>query len=91
MHWKRTHTEERGKDWTDWVSEDGAWMAAEGYDETARKAGHPWSLFLRVDGRWRWMGTHKSLADAKSQAVVPGSSPAQQESAPVRWRCREPA
>ncbi len=70
MRWKKSPAEARGKgkNWIDWVSENGAWKAAEGYDEQARKAGFPWSLFFRVDGHWRWMGKNKSLADAKSQA-----------------------
>lgn len=67
--WKKSPATERGKNWLDWISPDGAWMAAEGYDELAREGGRPWSLFRRVDGRWRWMGTHKSLAEAKSQAA----------------------
>lgn len=66
--WKKSPAEEGGKSWLDWVSEDGNWKAAEGYDEEARRDGRPWSLFHRVDGRWRWTGTHKSLADAKSRA-----------------------
>lgn len=70
MRWKRDRSEERGKVWLDWVSEDGNWKAAEGYDELARRSGSPWSLFRRVDGRWRWVSVNESLASAKSQAVV---------------------
>ncbi len=57
MRWKKSPAEERGKSWIDWVSEDGAWKAAEGYDELARKGRLPlvsvpprgWSLAM--DGK----------------------------------------
>ena len=69
MRWSRVKAAERGREWTDWISEDGQWRAAEGYDEPARlEDGRPWTLFRRLTGVWRWVSTHASLAAAKGAA-----------------------
>lgn len=68
MRWHKRRVEENGERWLDWVSEDGVWTIGEGHDEEARRAGRPWTLHRRVDGKLRWVDTTSTLAAAKSLA-----------------------
>ena len=69
MRWTRHRAEERGKNYTDHVSEDGRWKCAEGYDEAMRADGFPWSLLQRIGTVYRFVRQFAELADAKAYAA----------------------
>lgn len=68
--WRREKAEDRGREWTDWLSADGTWKAAEGHDEPARADRRPWTLFrVNERGQFRSVRAVASLAAAKALAI----------------------
>ena len=61
MDWTRRMTEEGGRVWTDYVSENGRWRCAQGYNPTPDR---PWTLLFRE----KWVSDHASLSEAKAAA-----------------------
>ena len=61
MKWSQHLTEERGKLWTDYISEGRSWRCAQGYNDDPKK---PWVLLHRE----RWKSDHASLSEAKDAA-----------------------
>ena len=56
MNWNKKKITENGKTYTDYVSEDGKWRLAQGYDDNK-----DWSI---TEGN-RFKGAFKTLAQAK--------------------------
>lgn len=65
MQWKQDLLEDRGRIWTDYVSDCGKWRLEQGHSVEPNEV---WSLLSVEPGRKRYVSSHPTLSDAKSAA-----------------------
>ncbi len=54
--------------WTDFYTEDGNYLIAQGYNELEKAEGKPWALIKIVsDTKWSTLGYFKTTAEAAKQ------------------------
>ena len=65
VQWKQDLLEDRGRIWTDYVSDNGRWRCEQGY---STKASETWALIRVESGKRRWVSDHKTLWETKEAA-----------------------
>ena len=66
MNWDKKSSRDKSGFWTDYVSEDGKLLIAQGYDELEKAKGCPWALFKIVkEDKWVTLGFFPSPEEAQ--------------------------
>lgn len=65
MQWRQSLQEDRGRIWTDYVSDCGKWRIEQGHSTEAAEV---WALLSMEKGGKRWVSSHPTLTAAKSAA-----------------------
>lgn len=71
MQWEQSLQEDRGRIWTDYVSDCCNWRIEQGHSTEPNEV---WSLFRLVSGKMRWQSFHLTLSEAKTAAEAQNSS-----------------
>lgn len=71
MQWEQSLQEDRGRIWTDYVSDCHNWRVEQGHSTEPNEV---WSLFRLESGKMRWQSFHRTLSEAKAAAEAQKSS-----------------
>ena len=66
INWNKKASRDKSGFWTDYTSEDGKLLIAQGYNELEKAQGCPWALFkVEKDDKWLTLGFFKSVEEAQ--------------------------
>jgi hypothetical protein len=71
MQWRQSLQEDRGRIWTDYVSDCEKWRVEQGHSVEPDEV---WALFSMESGKRKWTSSHRTLAEAKAAAEAQNSS-----------------